>query len=567
MMEVSLFKTPNGEEFLRIELKKYDSESITAIMSIPGWFKAQAPMTYGLPIAQLGEFMKATENLLVVWKSVADNMGAIVKGIDTRDVPNDYIVDYRPKIELREHQIKAFNLLMIRDSLLIADQEGVGKTFPMLCSIEAKFKAGIAKTALWVTKAGLIFDVKNQANSATDLDVVVLGGTKKKRVDTYSQIQNNDKPQLIVVSYETYRVDIHHFDHINRTKGIDIMVIDESHKVKEPTTNAGKYIHRMNAPQRYAMSASPIINEIKDLYNILSWLGVINYNFFMFKHKFCELDQWGNVSKYRNLKEIKTMLQSNMLRRLKNEVLKDLPPVVFKNVYVDMTPAQKRLYKMVENNSEELDFEELEFEDVPSELAKYTRLMQVALSTEVVGGTEGLDGSAKLRELKDMLKEITERGEKAIVFSPSKRFTNILYKYFEDYNPAIITGDISTVAKGGAETSPRQAEVDKFQNDPSCKVIFCSASASREGWTGTAANNVIFVGKEFSPSYISQCIGRAWRFGAQQHQSINVYSIIANGTIDERVELLLEGKQDTIINMVETPMSTEEILKVLEGGK
>lgn len=312
------------------------------------------------------------------------------------------------------------------------------------------------------------------------------------------------------------------------------------------------------------MTASPIINEIKDIYNVMSWLGVIQYSFFMFKQRFCELDMWGNVSKYKNMKDIKAMLQSNMLRRLKNDVLKDLPPVVFKDVHVELTPAQKRVYRMVESNSEELDYEELEFEEVPSELAKFTRLMQVAMSTEIVGGTKGLEGSAKLRELKEQLKDITDRGEKAIVFAPSKRFTNMAYEYFKDYNPAIITGDISVTGLSG-QVSPRQMEVDKFQNDPECKVIFCSASASREGWTGTAANNVIFVGKEFSPAYVSQCIGRAWRFGAQVHQSINVISIIATNTIDERVELLLEGKQGAITNMVETPMSTKEILKILEG--
>lgn len=441
------------------------------------------------------------------------------------------------------------------------------KTPPMLCSIEAKFKSGIANVALWVTKAGLIFDVRNQADMFTDLNVIVLGGSKKARVKTYNAIQNSKEPVLVVVSYETYRSDIHHFDHINRTKGFDIMVIDECHKVKEPTTNIGKYIHRMGAPQKYAMTASPIINEIKDLFNIFVWLGIIRYNFFIFKQRYCELDQWGNPIKYRNLKDIKVMLQTNMLRRLKTDVLKDLPPVVFKNVYVDMTPAQKRIYKLVEaGDNEGIDFENLDFEEVPSELAKFARLMQVAQSTEIVGGEAGVTGSAKLKELKDMLEDITERGEKTIVFSPSKRFTNIMYEFFKDYNPAIITGDISTVAKGGEDTSPRQAEVDKFQNDPTCKVIFCSAAASREGWTGTAANNIIFVGKEFSPSYISQCIGRAWRFGAQKHSSINVYSIIANDTIDERVESLLDGKQDTILNMVETPMSTKEILKVLEGA-
>lgn len=128
MLEVSLFKTADNQEFLKIEVKKYDVESIEAIMSVQGWFKGKEPMVYGLPLASLGDFMKATEDLLVVWKSVADNMGSIVKGIDTRDIPKDYIVDYTPKVALRPHQIQNFNLTMMRDTMLISDQEGVGNT-------------------------------------------------------------------------------------------------------------------------------------------------------------------------------------------------------------------------------------------------------------------------------------------------------------------------------------------------------------------------------------------------------------------------------------------------------
>lgn len=565
MMEVSMFKDNFGE-YLKVELRTLEVEAVQTIMSIPGWFKGRGTMVYGLPFSALPEFIRKTEDMQVIWKSEVDNMGTLVKGIDTKDIPTDYIIPYEPKIELRPHQIQNFNLTMVRDTMLVADQEGVGKTPPMLCSIEAKFQNNVANRALWVTKAGLVYDVKNQANKFTNLEVVILDGPPKKRSEKMQYVHSTKNQVLMVTSYETYRTDINKFAHMNMFAPFDIMVIDEAHKMKESTTTIGKYIHYMDVKQKYAMTASPIINEIKDVHNVLQWLGLLNYNFFIFKQKFCNTGSYGEVVSYKHLKEIKTMLQANMLRRLKNDVLKDLPPVVYKNVYVDMTAEQKRLYKMVEREDPGIDFEELDFEDVPTELAKFARLMQIAQSTAVVGGEEGVKGSAKLKELEDMLADFSERGEKAIVFSTSKKFTNIMYKHFEQYNPAIITGDISAVAKASQEISDRQAEVDKFQEDPTCKVIFCSAAASREGWTGTAANNIVFVGKEFSPSYISQCIGRAWRFGAQVHQSINVYSIIARDTIDEKVEMLLQEKQNTIINMVETPMGTKQILKILEGA-
>lgn len=564
MIEVSKF-TVGNEDYLKIKLRKLDAAIVGTIMSIGGWFKAQESMCYGLPYSTLGEFIMKTNDYMVVWQSPADKMGTLVKGLNTSDIPKDYVVEYKPKIELRPHQIITFNLMMLRDRLIISDQEGVGKTPPILCQHDAKIQHGVATWGLYVTKAGLIYDVKNQAEKFTHLNVMTIEGSTKQRVKKYTELEMNKSVGLVVVSYETFRTDINHFIAMDRVKPFDIMYLDECHKIKNVMSTLGKLVHQIGAKQKYAITASPVINEVIDMYNMLYWLDVIGYNYFSFKNRFCELDGWGNVQSYKNLGEIKTLLQSNMLRRLKTEVLKDLPPVVSKPIYVDMTPAQRRLYKMVEEGSEELDFEELFFEDVPTELAKHARLSQIAESTEIVGGEVGTKGSAKLLELESLLEEITERGEKAIIFTRSKRFTDVMVEYFNKYNPAMITGDVDAQAKGGQSVSERQSQVDKFQTDPTCKIIVCTESASREGWTGTEGNNIIFTSKPWSPAYVSQCIGRAWRFGAQKHKSINVYSLIAKNSIDERIEKLLEEKQFTIDSTVEQPLGTKTILNVLDG--
>lgn len=567
MLEVSK-QTVDGQDFLKIKMRKLDTNIVKVIMSINGWFKAMEPMCYGLPYSALGEFIHKTQDYMVVWKSPADNMGTLVKGINTSDIPTDYIVEYEPKIPLREHQIIAFNLFMTRDYLLLADEEGVGKAAPTLCAIDAKIQHGVANWALYVTKAGLIYDVMNQAEKFTHLNVVTIEGTSRQRIKKYGQLEKDSSIGLVVVSYETFRSDINHFLAINKVKPFDIMVLDESHKIKNVMSAVGKCIHLLSPKQRYAVTASPVINEVIDMYNMLYWMGAIDYNYFHFRNKFCELDEWGNVRTYKNLSEIKMVLQSNMLRRLKTEVLKDLPPVVPKTIHVEMTPAQRRLYRAIEEGDYEgIDFEEMFFEDVPSELAKHARLAQIAESAEIVGGEKGTKGSGKLKELETLLEEIIERGEKAIVFSRSKRFTHVMVNHFAKYNPAMITGDVDAMAKSGQRVSDRQAQVDKFQNDETCKVIFCTESAAREGWTGTRANNVIFTSKPWSPAYIKQCIGRAWRFGQTGGRtgSINVYSIISRGTIDERIEKLLDEKQFTIESTVETPLSTKQILATLDG--
>ena len=576
MLEVEKI-TFEGEDYLKVKMKSLDPETVKLITSIDGWFQAREPMTYGLPYSQLGDFFNKTKDLMVVWKGQGDNMGSLVKGVNTKDVPKeDLVVDYQPKIELRPHQKQTFNLMIQRDMLLISDQEGVGKTPPILCSHAAKCHFNVVKWGLYVTKAGLIYDVKNQAEKFTDMNVKVVTGTPKKREDIYHELEDNDDVDLVVMSYELYRDDFDHIRSLDRIRPFDVMYVDEAHKVKNPTSSLSKKIHWLETDQKYAITASPIINEIIDMWNVMYWLGAFNLNYFAFRAKYCELDGWGKVKKYKNLSEVKRVLQSNMLRRLKSEVLTDLPPVIPKNVYVDMTPKQRKLYKVVEQAEEgetiqDYDFDdedvvELEFEDIPGELAKYSRLIQVAESTEIVGGQSGVKGSAKLKELDSLIEEIVERGEKAVVFSRSRRFVEVMVEHFSSYNPAMIHGDVDAHAKASEEVSERQSQVDKFQEDESCKVIFCTESASREGWTGTSANNVIFTSKPWSPAYVSQCIGRVWRFGAQKHNSINVYSLIARDTVDERIEKLLEEKQFTIESTVEQPMSTTEILNVLDGS-
>lgn len=553
-----------GKDYLKIKLSDLDPSFLHVLKTINGWFKGQEPLVFGLPYDRLGEFIQKTKDFLVVWQSQADQMGAMVRGVDTKDIPKDYIVEYTPKEKLRQHQIELFNLLLMRDSLLISDEEGVGKTAPILCSIDAKIKHGTAKLALYVTKAGLIYDVYNQTRQFTGLSPVVISGGTSRRCELYKEVEKG-KYNLVIVSYETFRKDIDQFKLLQKRVPIDIMCCDEAHKIKSATTDIGRYIHKVNARQRYAITASPIINNVLDLYNIFYWAGWTNYSYEAFRDRYCELDRYKRPVRYKNLSEIKAILQSNMIRRLKVEVLKDLPPVVHKYIYAEMTPAQKKLYKLVEEGRiEGIDFEDLEFEEIPSELARYARLAQIAESAEIVGGEKGTKGSGKLKELEELLEDIVSRNEKAIVFTRSKRFTYAMYKYFEKYNPAIITGDISTQAKAGQDASERQKQVDKFQKDPSCKVIFCTESAAREGWTGTEANNVIFTSKPWSPAYVNQCIGRSHRFGAQKHNVINVYTIISKETIDERIEELLAGKQFLIKSMVDTPLTTKEILQILD---
>lgn len=477
-------------------------------------------------------------------------MNDLITGIATNDISLDFALEYTPKIPLRPHQMITFNLLVQNDSCLIADQEGVGKTPPILCSHEAKIKHGKAGMGLYITKASLIYDVYNQAQKFTNLRVAVIAGNINKRINMYYDLEKGSA-DLVVVSYETFRQDFNQFNELHRVKPFSVVYADEAHKIRNVETEVAYWIHKIDTPQRYAITATPIVNSIVDCFNILSWIRAIPYTYEQFLARYCDISRSGRITGYRNMEEVRETLQNHMLRRLKQDVLRDLPPVSSHNLYVELTAAQRKLYKMVEAADENHVFANLDFEDISTEYVKYTRLSQIAESTEIVGGEKGKKGSSKLSELENLLEEIVLRGEKAVVFSRSKKFTHVMASYFSKYNPAVVTGDISSYAEGSKTVSERQLQVDKFQEDESCKVIFCVSAAGREGLTLTAASNLIFTSKDFSPAFVSQAIGRIWRMGAQVHPSIDMYSILALNTVDLALEELLGEKQYMIQDMVE----------------
>lgn len=452
----------------------------------------------------------------------------------------DFLDDYAPKVPLRPHQIQLYNALLKREGLLIADQEGVGKTPPILCAHEAKIRAGRIQRGLYITKASLVQDVYHQAQRFTHLRVRIFKGTSEQRMSMYADFSAHPY-ELVVMSYEQFRQDINHVLHIHQQNPFDVCYLDEVQTIKHAESQIGKVVHRLETKERYAITATPVINGADDLYNILKWL------------------RWPVTSKVFyasavvNMESLQEALRTNMIRRLKTDVMQNLPSIIPYNLSVELTELQRELYDAVKEAVPGERFEGFSFYHIPTPLAKYTRLSQIAESAEIVGGAEGTAGSGKLEIVEDLVEDIVLRGEKVVIFSQSRIFVEIMHEYFEKYNPAILHGEIKN----------RQRQVDKFMNDPTCWIMIGSESSSREGWTGTIANNVIFTSKPWSPAYISQCIGRVRCFGAEVHEHIHVYSLLGESTIDESLEKLLGEEQYMMDELAETRTNRSDMLRLL----
>ncbi|MCI1693678.1 DEAD/DEAH box helicase [Aneurinibacillus aneurinilyticus] len=515
-----------AESFIRNE-EEPPSESVEKKQSGTVVYKKRLPNVPGRKKARKKPVHVIDKELFTLLDSRNDLAGE----------PDCFPEDYSSKAPLRPYQIQLYNILMKRDGLLIADQEGVGKTAPILCSHESKIKAGQMQCGLYITKASLLQDIYKQAQQFTHLRVLIVKGTIEQRIRMYADF-SNQQYDLIVMSYEQFHQDINRVLHVHQQHPFDVCYIDEAHKVKDAESQIGQVIHQLDTEERYAITATPVINGADDLHNILKWLRwpVASLVFY--------------ASAVVNVEALKEALSISMIRRLKKDVMQNLSPVIPYHLSVELTELQRELYDAVKGAVPGELFEGFSFYHIPTLLAKYTRLSQIAESCEIVGGVEGTAGSGKLERVEEILEDIVLRGEKAVVFSHSRVFVEIMHEYLEKYNPALLHGGIKN----------KQQQVDTFMNDPNCRVIVCSEASSREGWTGTVANNVIFTSKPWSPAYVAQCIGRVWNGG---DKSIHVYSFIGEGTVDETLEKLLGEKQYIIDQPVKAGLDRGEMLRLL----
>ncbi len=545
---------------------------------------------WSVPYQNRVDFETKMGDYLVVWEG--DEVEVYAGGINEDEIPDQpiipgYSIEYDENKNIigatgfktkpwGEYQVKGFNVLVDRKFLILADDAGLGKSWQTATAMEARKNRGDLNRGLILCKASLVYNWRDEIHMHTNCKAVVMAGTPKQRYKLYDWLIKNDDWTFLIMSYEIYRGDVPCVQLLDTYKPLDFCVIDEAQKVKSPESRIGTVIHYIPYRFRYVLTATPLINTPLEAFNYLKWGKIFrdDFTWWDFKKRYAV---WGGrdnkeILHYKNMKELRDVIQKNMLRRLKKDKLKELPDIVFKTIRIEMSPTQQRLYRAVKKEIEE-DLKDTTLEKVPAQLAKLIRLQQIVDSPALIGN----DGdSTKLEALDDLLEELIGSGQKVIVFSRFKELINILQERYKMYNPATITGDVAASGKTEAAalrilkkrpnwsslpesekrklidmemTSERQLQVYKFQNDSSCRLFLGTSGACREGLTLTAATHVVFVDCEWSPAYVEQAYSRAHRIG--QKNAVTVYYLVCANTIDEHVQKVLARKESMVQAMIE----------------
>ena len=323
------------------------------------------------------------------------------------------------------------------------------------------------------------------------------------------------------ISFLTYDIEVED-NHNYYAEGI------LAHNCKNPTSQQGKAILKIQPECRIAMTGTPLMNTPFDLFIVLKWLGYEKHAFYAFKQHYGLFGGYGGyqVVGYRYLDELQAQLDEIMLRRLKNDVL-DLPEKTHITEYVEMTPKQKQIYDEVTADIK-MNIDQIKMASNP--LAELIRMRQATGYTGILSST--IKESAKLDRMEELVEEAVENGKQVVIFSNWTQMTDAIWaRLHTKYRLSIITGETKDI--------DRQDNVAEFQSGAS-QVIVGTIGAMGTGLTLTAGTVEIFMDEPWNRANKEQAEDRCHRVGTKEN--VTIYTLVCQGTIDEKINQLVERK-------------------------
>lgn len=480
------------------------------------------------------------------------------------DIPKDFEFKTKPF----RHQIDGVRFGLNKKKFLLCDDQGLGKTKQIIDLVGCIEKTDTINKVLIVCGVNsLKYNWQSEISIHSDEKGWVLGTRFRKTTgkayegstkDKLDDLDNLPNCRYIITNIESLRAGAkkisktkYHFpiaeklQELCKNGTISVIAFDECHKSKDPTSLQSRAMLLLSASYMSAMSGTPLMNNPLDLYFPIHWLGYEQHSLYQFKQHYCTFGGWGGsqVVGYKNLEEIRALMEKIMIRRLKSEVL-DLPEKIRKIEYVDMTPKQNQIYKEVYNGVMS-DLQKIKFSNNP--LSMMIRLRQATGWTGII--SDKVQESAKMDRMIELVQEIVASGQKAIIFSNWESMTEVAKEKLKSYNPAYITG--------ATKADERMKEVDRFQTDDKCKVIIGTIGAMGTGLTLTAAQNVIFLDSPWNMALKAQAEDRAHRIGTKG--TVNIITLVCKNTIDERIEELVEKKGQIADALVDGKASVDDI--------
>ena len=475
--------------------------------------------------------------------------------------------------ELRPYQKEGFKWINEITDLgfggVLADDMGLGKTLQIIAFLLSQKKS----KSIVVVPTSVIYNWMDEFEKfAPSIKIGLVHGSKSKRDKVLRDFKRGlgikvEEENLKEKSYEKYDVLLTTYGTLKNDEkayenlSFDYCIIDEAQNIKNPAAQATLSVKNIKSRCNIALTGTPIENNLMELWSIFDF---VMPGYLFTKDRFRErfiLDE-------SNLSELKSLITPFILRRLKEDVLSELPEKLEKKYLVEMKGKQKQLYsfyvKAIKNQLNENKSSEKSGRDKINLFAYLTKLREICLDPSLVV-PDYTGGSSKLTVVKEIVKDASESGKKILLFS---QFTSVLQKIEEDFKKE----DISYLyLDGGTSAKDRVERVKKFNEDSNIKVFLISLKAGGVGLNLTSASVVIHFDPWWNPAVEDQATDRAHRFG--QENKVEVIKLVAKDTIEEKIVLMQEDKRELIQSLMDGKtmdgkglkrLTEEEISKLFE---
>jgi non-specific serine/threonine protein kinase len=441
--------------------------------------------------------------------------------------------------ELRDYQKAGYNWLNFLKEFnfggCLADDMGLGKTVQTLAFLQNEINHKNLPNLI-IAPTSVLFNWQREIEKFTpEIDYLLHYGTKRSR-----DLRKLRKKELILTTYGHLRRDIDFLTQIE----FQHVILDESQNIKNPVSDTAQAARNLVAKNRFALTGTPVENNTMELWSQFSFLspGLLGSQNF-FKENFMRpIEKDKNVQVATTLKKL---IFPFILRRTKEEVVKELPPKVENVIYSPMSDAQQKIYEQVRETYKNTIISEIASKGLNKSrmrvLEGLTKLRQVSCHPGLIDSSFQ-DESGKFEALKLMLDEIISEDHKVLVFSQFVRMLTIMREHLEEQAVHYAYLDGSTKDREGA--------VNKFQEDEDTRIFLISLKAGGTGLNLTAADYVIHYDPWWNPAVEMQAVDRAHRIG--QTKKVFAYKLIAKDTVEEKIIQLQQQKRELVEQLITT---------------
>ena len=537
--------------------------------------------------------LKFSDNYSQITEKNSDSKSLqFISNIFNQNINDIKELNVKLKINLRNYQLIGINWLLFLGNyglgLALCDDMGLGKTIQTLVAvaestIDYKKKNGKVNPSLIICPNTLINNWISEAKKFFDDQTVHI----ENDLDKLSRKKNwNTQTLIYICSYEKAR---DNFSEIINTIKFYYLVLDEAHIIKNPKTKMYQNISKIQAEKRVILTGTPIQNNVMELWALFNFLmpnflGSSNDFEIKYHKKMAQNIKKLNLQEdvqenifQTSLQEIRKRIKPFILRRLKSEVLKELPEKIISDYNCEMQPEQRQKYEqyniMYNNNKLNTEKSALSVIDKLRKICNHPCLLddrEIKLEKNA-DKEKMIEASGKLKALEELLISLgfepamktnsfinsSSYENKLLIFTQMTKMCTLLEVFFKQKFPGLKTLTLTGDTKNKDQ---RGKIVDTFNNDPSVNALILTINIGGVGLNLTSANVVIMYDHSWNPSRDMQAIDRAHRLG--QKKTVQVFRLITINSIEEQLISLQTFKKYISNNVVDTSKIHEDKVNV-----